>query len=220
MANKEKNQFAVIGLGQFGCALATSLYGLGKDVLVIDKNEQLINSIADKVTHAVIADAADENVLKNVGIKNFDVVCVCMSSDMDASILVTLMTKELGVPYVVSKASTERHKQVLEKIGADRIVFPEESVGKRIANELVNPTFSNLVDVSARFKIVELAVPKSWVGKKLTDMDLRGEFQISIIVIKRNDDIVNPSASTEFSENDVLVIGGNVDGIAKLSKRI
>ncbi|MEG2116484.1 MAG: TrkA family potassium uptake protein [Clostridia bacterium] len=220
MSKYEKNQFAVIGLGQFGQALAIKLSELGKDVLVIDRNEQLINDISPKVTHAIVADAEDEQVLRSVGISNFDVVCVCMSSNMEANILITLMAKEMGVPYVVSKASTERHKHVLQKIGADLVVFPEDNMGKKLATQLLNPLITDITDISTTFKIVELHCPDLWVNKKVAEIDIRRTFGLSIIVIKRSSNAINPEASTVILQDDTLVLGGDVEGFDRLTKKL
>ncbi|MEG1805798.1 MAG: TrkA family potassium uptake protein [Clostridia bacterium] len=220
MSKYEKNQFAVIGLGQFGQALAIKLSELGKDVLVIDRNEQLINDISPKVTHAIVADAEDEQVLRSVGISNFDVVCVCMSSNMEANILITLMAKEMGVPYVVSKASTERHKHVLQKIGADLVVFPEDNMGKKLATQLLNPLITDITDISTTFKIVELHCPDLWVNKKVAEIDIRKTFGLSIIVIKRSSNAINPDASTVILQEDTLVLGGDVEGFDRLTKKL
>ncbi|MEG2001743.1 MAG: TrkA family potassium uptake protein [Clostridia bacterium] len=220
MSKYEKNQFAVIGLGQFGQALAIKLSELGKDVLVIDRNEQLINDISPKVTHAIVADAEDEQVLRSVGISNFDVVCVCMSSNMEANILITLMAKEMGVPYVVSKASTERHKHVLQKIGADLVVFPEDNMGKKLATQLLNPLITDITDISTTFKIVELHCPDLWVNKKVAEIDIRRTFGLSIIVIKRSSNAINPDASTVILQEDTLVLGGDVEGFDRLTKKL
>ncbi len=220
MGKYDKNQFAVIGLGQFGTALALKLSELGKDVLVIDKNEHKVNEISSKVTHAIVADAEDENVMRSVGISNFDVVCVCIATDMEANILITLMSKEMGVPYVVSKASSERHKHVLEKIGADMVVFPEDNMGKKLASQLINPFITDVTDVSETYKIVELQSPKSWVGLPLSKLDLRTKFGMSVIVIKRKGVAINPDAETIISEDDYIVIGGDNHAIEKLAKKL
>lgn len=220
MSKYEKNQFAVIGLGQFGQALAIKLAELGKDVLVIDSNEQLINDISPKVTHAIVADAEDEQVLRSVGLSNFDVVCVCMSSNMEANILITLMAKEMGVPYVVSKASTERHKHVLQKIGADLVVFPEDNMGKKLATQLLNPLITDITDISTTFKIVEMHSPDTWVNKKVFELDIRKAYGVSIIVIKRNGQAINPDATTIILKDDSLIVGGDVDGFDKMARKL
>lgn len=220
MSKYEKNQFAIIGLGKFGQALALRLSELGKDVLVIDKNEQAVNDISNLVTHAVVANAEDEQVLKSVGISNFDVVCVCMSSDMEANILITLMCKEMGVPFVVSKAMSERHRNVLEKIGADLVVFPEENMGRKLASALLNPLISDVTEVSDSFKIVEVQCPPEWIGKSLLELDLRKDYGLSVVVIKRGKDAINPDASTVILRDDIIVVGGGIDGIEKLTKKV
>jgi len=129
-------QFIVIGLGSFGISLAKTLYEMGNDVLVIDENEELVQSMTGLVTHAVQANATDENVLKSLGVKNFDVAIVAIGSNMESSIMVTMLVKEMGVKYVVAKAHNELHARVLYKVGADRVVMPEKDMGIRVARNI------------------------------------------------------------------------------------
>ena len=136
-------QFVVIGIGRFGGAIAETLSRLGHEVLAIDTDEEVIQKISDKVTHAVAADATDESVLKSLGVRNFDVAVVAIGSDIQSSIMTTLMLKELGIRYVVAKAQNELHARVLMKIGADKIVFPERDMGERVAHNLIS---SNILD--------------------------------------------------------------------------
>ncbi len=220
MSKYNKNQFAVIGLGKFGQSLAKRLAEQGKEVLVIDKDEHEINEISEFVTHSVVADAEDEQVLKAVGISNFDVVCVCMASNMEANILITLMCKELGVPFVVSKASNARHKHVLERIGADMVVFPEENMGRKLANQLLNPFIMDVTDISKEFQIVEISCPVDWAEKSIVEIDLRRNYSLSVIVVIRDDRSITPEPSTVVESTDKLIIGGAPESIEKLIKKV
>ncbi|MEL5900799.1 TrkA family potassium uptake protein, partial [Clostridium sporogenes] len=138
-----RKQFVVIGLGRFGTSVAKTLYTLGNDVLAIDSSEDIVQSIADSVTHSVQIDATDENSLRSLGIRNFDVAVITIGSDIQASTMATLLVKEMGVKYIIAKANTEIHAKVLYKIGADRVVFPERDMGVRVAHNLVS---TNILD--------------------------------------------------------------------------
>jgi len=138
------NSFVVIGMGRFGQSVAKTLYQLGKDVLVIDQDEEVIQEISEEVTHAVVGNATDEHVLKSLGIRNFDVAVVAIGVDIQSSILVTVLLKELGVKYVVAKAQTELHAKVLNKVGADKVIFPERDMGIRVARNLVSTNIPDL----------------------------------------------------------------------------
>lgn len=218
MSKKERQQFAIIGLGRFGLAVAHTLSELGKEVLAIDMNEEKVNLASAFVTHTIVGDAGDERLLKSIGIKNFDVVIICMGENMQSSILCTMICKQEGVKYIVSKAQSKIHKKVLEKIGADLIVFPEEEIGIKIAHRLVNPDIASLVELSEYFKIVEIKAPEPWVNKKLSDTDIRKKYSSSVIIIKRIDGSISVSPGGEefIKDSDTLVIAGSSDDISRL----
>lgn len=221
MSKKGLSQFAIIGLGQFGTALAKRLYEMNKDVLVVDVDEEKVNAISSFVTHSIVADASDESVLKSIGIKNFDVVAVCMGSNMQSSILTTLICKQMGVKYIIAKAQSEKHKNVLEKIGADLVVFPEEDMGKKIASMIVNPNLTDFMDLTDSFKIIEILTPIQWKNKSLIDLDLRKNFAVSIILIKRQDGsvIMSPGGDSVLFDGDSVVICGSSDNIGKITTK-
>lgn len=221
MAKKGLSQFAVIGLGQFGTALAKRLYEMNKDVLVVDVNEDKINSISSFVTHSIVADASEESVLKSIGIKNFDVVAVCMGSNMQSSILTTLICRQLGVKFIIAKAQSEKHKNVLEKIGADLVVFPEEDMGRKIASRIVNPNLTDIMELTDNFKIIEILTPNQWKNKSLIELDLRKNFSVSVILIKRDEGsvIMSPGGNSILYDGDSVVICGSSDDIAKITSK-
>lgn len=160
-------QFAVIGCGRFGSSVAKTLYKLGNDVLAIDRDGEIIQDISDSVTHAAEADVMDENVLKDLGIRNFDVVIVSIGSDLEASIMATLVAKELGVKTVVAKAQNELHAKVLYKIGADKVIFPERDMGVRVAHNLVSTNILDFIELSPDYSIVEINAISEWENKAL-----------------------------------------------------
>ncbi|WP_058484862.1 potassium channel family protein [Defluviitalea phaphyphila] len=212
MNNKEK-QFVVIGLGRFGTSIAKTLAESGCEVLVIDRNEEAVQDASEYVTHAVQADVTDIDVLKSLGIRNFDVGVVAIGTDMQSSIMTTLLLKELGVGYVLAKAQNEIHKKVLEKIGADRIVLPEREMGVRIATNLISGNILDYIELSSSHSIVEIKALKEWIGRNLRDINMRAKYGINVIAIKSNKKInVSPRADDVIKEEDVLVvIGGNTD---------
>lgn len=214
-----KRQFVVIGCGRFGTSVAMKLNELGCEVMVVDNNEEIIQDISEYVTHAVQADATDENTIRSLGIRNFDVAVVTIGSDIQSSILITLMCKELGVKHVVAKAQNELHAKVLYKIGADRVVFPEREMGIRIAKNLVFDNILDYVELDPRYGIAEIYAPEEWVGKTLQELELRKNYHINVLGIKKGSDLnVQFDPNDELTEGTVLVvIGGNTD-INRLEK--
>lgn len=215
-------QFVVIGIGRFGSALAQRLYDLGHEVLAIDVNEEEIQKISDKVTHAVTADASDESVLRSLGVRNFDVGIVAIGDDIQSSIIVTLMLKELGVKYVVAKAQNDLHAKVLLKIGADRVVFPERDMGERVAHNLIATNILEFIELSPEFSIIEFAIPHAWVGKNLRDLNLRVKYGVNVVAIKKADtEEINaaPKADDDLDENTILVVIGSNDDLKRLEKK-
>lgn len=203
-------QFAVIGLGRFGTSMVKSLISLGHEVLAVDVKEQRVKNVIDIATHAVQADATDEETLKELGIRNFDVVIISIGQDIQASILATLLVKESGVDYVVAKALSELHGKVLERIGADRVVYPEREMAVRVAHNLESKNVVDYIELSAEHSIVEVTALPQLVDKTLMDLDLRAKYGISILAIKKEDGeiLVNPGGDTVVEENDILVAMG------------
>ena len=215
-------QFLVVGLGRFGTSLVKTLYNLGYDVMGIDSNEEIIQNIADSITHAVQADATDENTLKALGVRNFDVAIVSIGNDIQSSILITIMLKEMGIKYVVAKAQSQLHGKVLYKIGADRVVFPERDMGVRVAHNLVSSNILDYIELSPEYSIVEIAAIPAWHNKSLGQLDMRRKYGLNVMAIKRgnNDVKISPHADDLISENDVLVVVGRKSDIEKLERHI
>lgn len=208
-----RNDFVIFGLGKFGRSVAETLAYNGKEVLAIDIKEEVIQDVADLVTHAVQADVTDGDALKALGIGNFDVAVVAISNNLQASIMATILAKELGVPYVISKAQNEIHKRVLEKVGADKVIFPEREIGIRIANNLISENFIDYIELSVDHSIVEIEVIDEWVGKTLRELNMRANYGINVMAIRKGDKItITPGPDFVFQSSDVLVvIGSNVD---------
>lgn len=185
---KEKS-YAVIGLGQFGMSVAETLAESNCDVLAIDAREENIQEIADKVTYAVRADVREPEVLRALGVQNVDVAVIAVAENMEASIMATMQAKELGVPYVLAKAMNALHGKILEKIGADRVIYPEQSMGLRVARNLMSGGFLDVFELSTEFSMAEFPVPTEWIGKSLQELQLRESHDINIIAIKVGDDV-------------------------------
>ena len=225
-------QFAVIGLGRFGSSVAKTLSEKGKDVIGIDSSEQIVQDMSEVLSQSVCADARDDKALKALGIQNIDVVIVAIG-DLEASILITLTLKEMGIKEIVAKAVTEDHKKVLEKIGATRIVMPERDMGQRMANVLITPKVLDHINLSADSSIVEIVSPPDFVGKSLRELEIRVRYGVNVIAIKRitkslsakgeakeEEKIeVAPQADEIIKAKDILVIIGANDKIEKLKRK-
>ena len=209
-----KKEFVVFGLGKFGESAAVMLGKLGCNVLAVDKNEEKVEEVAQSVTHAVQADVTDIDSLKTLGISNFDVAIIAISQDMQSSIMATMLVKDLGVGYIIAKAQNELHKKVLERIGANRIVFPEREMGARLARNLVANNIMDYIELSDKFSIVEIGVQDEWVGKTLVELNMRARFGLNVVAIRGdNGQIdVSPGAQRRMNREDILVvIGSNQD---------
>jgi trk system potassium uptake protein len=213
-------QFAVIGLGRFGSSLASTLMEAGCEVLGVDVDEEIIDDLADSLTHAVVADTTDEEVLSSIGIRNVDCAVVAIGNDIQANIMTALLLKEMGVKVVVAKALSQLHGKVLEKIGVDRVIFPERDMGVRVANQLISPNLLDYIELSKDYKIAELSVSKRLSGLTLKELDLRSRYGFSVVAINKMKGgvIVAPSGEDVIEEKDMLVIVGSHDRIEKFEK--
>lgn len=213
------NQFVIIGLGRFGSSIGRELIQLGYEVLGVDSNEDTVQELSSVLTHAVVADATDEEVLRSLGARNFDCGVVAIGDDIQASILATILLKELGVKKVVAKAVSELHGRVLERIGVDRVIYPERDMGIRVAHQLVSPNLLDYIELSKKYTIAELAVPKCLTGKSLSEVNPRAKFGCSIVAInKPNGIIIAPNAEDVLVENDVMVVIGTNESIEEFQE--
>ncbi|MGG3468883.1 TrkA family potassium uptake protein [Neobacillus pocheonensis] len=203
------DQYAVIGLGRFGISIANKLFESGQEVLGIDVNEEKVEDSHPYVTHSVIADSTDAEALKSVGIRNFDTVIVAIGNDIQASILSVLLLKEQGVKKVIAKALNKLHGQVLKKVGADWVVFPDWDMGIRVAHQLLSPNVLNFIELSKDYSVEEVKIPEKMVYKTLRELDLRSEYNINVIAIRHDNEIdISPSADKKIDHGDVLVVIG------------
>ena len=212
-------QFVVIGCGRFGEAVSTKLIELGKEVMVVDISEDIIQNISQTVTYAVQADATDENSIKSLGIRNFDVAIVSIGTNIQASLLVTLMVKELGVKKVVAKAQNELHAKILYKIGADKVVFPEREMGIKVAKSLVSKNVLDFIELAPDYSVMEVLALDEWVGKTLIEIDMRSKFGINVMAIKHEEDInISILGSYLIKKNDILIVIGNNEDLNKIER--
>ncbi len=215
-----KKQYVIFGLGRFGVALTKALCEYGAEVLVIDEDEDKINEISPFCTQAVCADATDERNLEKLGINNMDVAVVCIASNIEASIFVSLMCKQMGVPTVIAKARDDRHKLVLQKIGVDTTFVPEEAMGEKLAATLVKPNMVEVMTLTDKFQMVEIRTPKKWQDKTLAELDLRNAEHVTLVVIKRGDEVIaSPGADCKLLADDLLIIAGTVNDTKRLSNK-
>ncbi|QMV40861.1 potassium channel family protein [Cohnella cholangitidis] len=215
------NQFVIIGLGRFGSSLGTELIKLGYEVLGVDRDEEKVQELSNVLTHAVVADATEEEVLRSVGARNFDCGVVAIGDDIQASILATILLKDLGVKKVVAKAVSDLHGRVLERVGVDRIIYPERDMGVRVAHQLVSPNLLDYIELSKQYTIAELAVPQCLAGKSLDDVNPRGRFGCSIVAINKPQGIIiAPVAKDVLSTDDVMVVIGTNDQIEQFQQSI
>ena len=211
-------QYIVIGCGRFGSSVATTMHLLGHQVMAIDKNDDAVQAISEKVTHAAIVDGTDEQALRALGMGNFDVAIIAIGSDIRASIMATLIAKEMGVEQIVCKAKDELQAKVLYKIGADRVVFPERDMGVRVAHNLVSNNILDHIELDPDYSIVEIVTPKEWEGKTLIDLDLRAKYEITVLAIKCGKSInVTPSPEEELKAGSILVVIGQNSKISTIT---
>ena len=214
--SKDK-QYLVIGCGRFGSSVAKKMCQLGNEVMVIDKDEDSINNIAELVTHTAIVDVTEERDLKSIGLGNFDVVIVAISSDVRASIMATVMAKEMGVPKVVCKAKDELQAKVLYKIGADKVVFPERDMGIRLAYNLASENILDQINLDPEYSIMEIVTPQNWVGKTIIELNLRAKYDITVLAVKTQSGLkFMPSPNYKMQEKNILIIIGNTDKISDI----
>ncbi|MBU5440244.1 TrkA family potassium uptake protein [Tissierella sp. MSJ-40] len=212
--------FAVIGCGRFGSSIARTLYNLGNEVMAIDISEERVQEISEEVTHAVQADIMDESVLKDLGLRNFDVVIVSIGSDIEASIMATLIAKELGVKRVIAKALSDLHGKVLYKIGADKVIFPERDMGIRVAHNLVSTNILDFIELSPDYSILEITAIEEWENKSLEQLRLPTKYGINVMAIKRENTInVSPNGEFIISKGDILVVIGSTLDIKKIEQK-
>jgi len=216
-----KKEFAVIGLGRFGGSICRTFAEQGMEVMAIDNNEDRVNEFSAIASHAVVGDSTDEKVLKSLGIRNFDHVIVAIGDNIQASILTTIILKELGVKNITVKAQNDYHEKVLLKIGADHVVHPERDMGRRIANNMISNSVLDYLELSDEHSIVEIVASEKIDGHSIINLDIRAKYGINIVAIKRsNEIIVSPQANEIIHEKDILIVIGADADINRFEKKV
>jgi trk system potassium uptake protein TrkA len=206
-----KQQVVVIGLGRFGSAVATELVKFGHDVLGVDSDMAAVQRLSNDLSHVVQADATDEETMARLGVGSFDAAIVGITGNLEISILATLMLKRLGVPRVVVKARNETHGDILARVGADRVVYPERDTGTRLAHSWTSTAITDSLDVIDGYAVSRVAVPALLIGKTIGEAMATGDFQLALLLLARGPRVtVYPNSDTQLREGDVLVIGGEL----------
>ena len=201
--------YVVIGLGRFGTTLARQLCALGAQVLAMDVRSDLVQQVAEDVTHAVVGDAQDKEVLRALGVRDMDCAVIAIGDNLAASVLTAMNLKELGVPYVICKAHDETYRRVLEKLGVDKVIIPEQENAQRLARSLNSHNVLDYIELSEEYGILEVPAPKGWIGKSLKELDVRAKLGVNIIAVENGKKTnVSPSADYRIGEQDTLVILG------------
>lgn len=219
MASVDK-QYAVLGLGRFGESIAIELSNNGYDVLAIDESETIIQNISEHVRFAVKADVTDVDALKSLGLGNFDVAIIAIGTNVDSSIMATLLAKELGVKTVIAKAQGDMHEKILKKIGADKVIFPEREMGQRIANNLMSGNIIDYLELSQDYSIVEIEILNEWIGKSLMELDFRNVYGVNVVALKRDTHInVTIDPNEVFKHDDIVIVIGSNDAIYNIQEK-
>lgn len=217
MSVKRRRQVAVLGLGRFGSAVARELAKLGHEVLAVDSSEKIAQDLGNEVTHAAQADITDEETLAALGLRDFDTVIVGVSSDLQVSILATVLLRRLGVKRIVAKAANELHGSILQEVGANRVVHPERETGYRLAHSFAAPGVTDYLDVAPDYGIARIAVAESWVGKQLGEIDTEKSCGVIVMVITRDGHaIASPSATERLRPGDTLIVAGPDENLERL----
>lgn len=212
-------QIIVIGAGRFGSSFAKEAESLGHQVVLIDINKDRIDSLADEVTHAVAGDVRIEESLDSLGISNFDIAVVAIASDYQASVMATIVCKEMGISTIVAKARDELHAKVLKKIGATKTVFPERDSALRLAHSITNRNIMDFITLSDEYDLVEVLPLQKWIGRSIIENDIQKKYGLNIIAIKEGDDVIlNPKRDHMIKANSILTILGHKKNIQKFEQ--
>ena len=202
--------YVVIGLGRFGNTLARQLCKLGAEVLAMDVHNDLVQQVAEDVTHAVVGDAQDKDVLRALGVRDFDCAIVAIGTNLAASVLTVMNLQELEVPYIICKAHDETHSRVLQKLGVNKVVIPEQENAARLARSLNSHNVLDYIELSEDYGILELPAPKSWIGRSLKELHIRAKLGVNIIAVENGQKTnVSPSADYVIGEGDIMVVLGD-----------
>ena len=209
--------YAVFGLGKYGFAVAKQLVNSGADVLAVDINPSIVNTAANDLPMCKCADVTDADVIKQLGISNIDVVIISMATNLEGSVMAIALCKEAGVKTIIAKCACEMHKTIMLKVGADRVLIPESESGVRLAKNLLSSGFADIIDLSDNISVIELNVKKEWIGKNLSELNLRKKYSINVVAIKENDNIsIQIDPLMPLSDSVKLIVIADNNKLAKL----
>ena len=214
-----KKQYAVLGLGIFGTSVALELETLGCEVIVVDNNMEKVQEISEYVSYAICADIQDSEVMKSLGAKNLDGAIVAIGNNFEGSILATISAKEAGIPFVIAKAQSELHERILKKVGADSIIHPEKEMGTRTARSLISGNFADWIELSDDYSMLEIKIPKNWVGKQLIDLKIREKYGVNVVGVVENGEMdVTIDPYRIFTENTIVILIGSNEALKRFEK--
>lgn len=214
-----KDGYAVLGLGRFGTTVAVTLAEAGFQIMAVDRDEEAVQDVADLVTYAVRGDVTDPDMVRSLGLGNMDGVVIAIANNLEASVMATLLAKESGASYIIAKGDNELHKTILQKMGADKVVIPEQEMGVNVARNLTLGRFTDLIELSSDVSLIEMEVPASWVGKNLIELDLRGKYSVNVVAVKSESGTdVTPNPAKAMEKNQSILISGRNEDIQRLSR--
>lgn len=214
-----KKQYVVFGAGRFGRSIAVTLQQLGCEIIVVDKDPEVIQDIADDVSYAICANVDDQDVFSKLGLRNLDGAIIAITEDLEASIVTTMQCSEIGIPRILAKARNELHEKILKNVGAHKIIYPEVEMGRRIAKYLVAENFADWIELSPKYSLVEMEVPRQWCGKNLMELQIREKHNLNVIGIKRGDTVtVKIDPHEELRDGEILIVVGENAELEKFQK--
>lgn len=212
-----KKTYAVFGLGRYGIAVARELVHNGVEVIAVDTDERIVNAAADELPVCKCADVTDPEVIRQLGISNVDVVIIAMANNLEASVMAVTLCKEIGVTTVIAKSANEMHQKILNRVGADKVVFPENESGIRLAKNLLSSGFVDMVSLAKNVSMIELDMKPEWVGKNLIELNLRKKYSINVVAVRKGESVsVDIDPHAPLQAEDKLIVIANTERIAKL----
>lgn len=212
-----KKTYAVFGLGRYGIAVARELVHNGVEVIAVDMDERIVNAAADELPICKCADISDPEVIRQLGISNVDVVIIAMANNLEASVMAVTLCKEIGVKTVIAKSANEMHQKILNRVGADKVVFPENESGIRLAKNLLSSGFVDMVSLAKNVSMIELDVKPEWVGKNLIELNLRKKYSINVVAVRKGESVsVDIDPHAPLQADDKLIVIANTEKLAKL----
>ena len=216
MSKARRKQFLVAGLGLFGTSVALTLQQMGYEVYTLDSEESLVQDLSTQLNYVVCGDASDKKTLQSLPLEDIDVAVVAIGN-VERNMMCTMLLKELGIKQVVAKALNNLHGAMLNKIGADKVVYAERDMGERVAHNLISAGVMDYIELSSEISVMSLAIPAEFVGKNLIEADLRRRYDVNVVAIKRDGrTIVNPKAQEVFQPEDEIIVLGTHEGVKRM----